>query len=97
MRVYGTITLADLSEAAFDHAADDLINAADVARPHPPSLTVDDDLHAALALMRSSGEEHVAVVADHEGAAFLGCIHERDVMNAYNKALVQTRREERGG
>ena len=93
---YGTITLADLSEAAFDHAADDLINAGDVARPHPPALTTDDDLHAALGLMRSSGEEHVAVVADHEGGAFLGCIHERDVMNAYNKALVQTRREERG-
>ena len=49
-----------------------------------------------LALMRSSGEQHVTVVADHEGAVFLGCIHERDVMNAYNKALVQTRCEERG-
>ncbi|MDP6772749.1 MAG: chloride channel protein [Rhodospirillales bacterium] len=93
---YGTIALADLSEAAFDRVADDLINASDVARPHPPALTAADDLHAALALMRSSGEQHVAVVADHEGAAFLGCIHERDVMNAYNKALVQTRREERG-
>lgn len=93
---YGTIALADLSEAAFDHVADDLINASDVARPHPLALTATDDLHAALALMRSSGEQHVAVVADHEGAAFLGCIHERDVMNAYNKALVQTRREERG-
>lgn len=25
---------------------------------------------------------------------FLGCVHERDVMNAYNRALLKSRREE---
>lgn len=92
----GTITLADLSEAAFDHDADDLINAADVMRANPRALTADDHLAVALALMRESGEQHVAVIADHASRTFLGCVHERDVVNAYNKALVQSRREERG-
>jgi len=27
---------------------------------------------------------------------FVGCLHESDVMAAYNRALVQHRREERG-
>ena len=35
-RLFGTITLADLSEAAFDPAVDGLINAGDVARLGPP-------------------------------------------------------------
>lgn len=92
----GTITLADLSEAAFDAAADDLLNAVDVMRPSPRALTAAESLQEALALMRDTGEQHVPVVADHATRAFLGCVHERDVMNAYNKALVQSRREERG-
>ncbi|MDP6788467.1 MAG: chloride channel protein [Rhodospirillales bacterium] len=96
-RLFGTITLADLSEAAFDQAVDTLINAGDVARPTPSTLTAGDDLETALKLFRSTGEPHIAVVEDADTLVFLGCVHERDVMNAYNRALVESRREERGG
>jgi len=94
--LYGTVTLADLSEAAFDHDVDDLINAGDVARLHPPVLTPDDDLETALALMRDTGEEHIAVVNDTETMKFRGCVHHRDVMGAYNRALLELRHEEHG-
>ena len=43
-----------------------------------------------------AGEPHIAVVEDADTLVFLGCVHERDVMNAYNQALVESRREERG-
>jgi len=92
----GTVTLADLSEMAFDHDFDDLINAGDVARAHPPVLSADDDLAAALKMMHDTGEEHIAVVQDTQSMKFLGCIHERDVMESYNHALLGSRREERG-
>ncbi|HEC90505.1 MAG TPA: CBS domain-containing protein [Alphaproteobacteria bacterium] len=95
--LYGAITLADLSEAAFDHDFDDLIKAGDVARTRPPTLAADDDLEAAMKMMRETGEHRIAVVEDRDSMFFLGCVHERDVIAAYNKALVEARREERDG
>ena len=94
--LYGTITLADLSTTAFDHDVDDLIKAEDVTRLHPPILTPEDDLETALALMRDMGEEHIAVVTDPETMKFKGCVHQRDVLAAYNRALLEMRHEEHG-
>jgi len=95
-RLFGTVTLAGMSEVAFDHGVDTLINAGDVADPHPPVLGAADDLETALKVMRETGEEHVSVVKDAESMQFVGCVHERDVMAAYNRALLESRREERG-
>jgi CIC family chloride channel protein len=94
--LYGTITLADLSDSAFDHGFDDLVTASDVARLHPPILVLSDNLETALAVMRDSGEEHIAVVDDILSMAFKGCVHHREVMAAYNRLLLQTRHEEHG-
>ncbi len=96
-RLCGTVTLADLSEAAFDHSYDDIVNAADIARQHPPVLCADDGLDKALSLMESMGEEHVAVVDSIDGNKMIGCLHEHDVMMAYNRSLARLRHEERGG
>lgn len=90
----GTITLPDLSEMAFDSAFDDLITASDVARLHPPALAVNTDLETALETMRNAGEEHIAVVDSLDTQVLRGCVHERDVVMAYNRALVDNRREE---
>ncbi len=94
--LFGTITLADMSELAFEHDADDIATAADVARQHPPVLAEDDDLEAAISMMRETGEEHIAVVTDAESMTFRGCVHQRDVMDAYNRALIEARHEEHG-
>lgn len=94
--LYGTITLSDLSESAFDHDVDDLIKAEDVTRLHPPVLTPSDDLETALDLMRKVGEEHIAVVNTYEAMIFKGCVHQRDVLAEYNRALLEMRHEEHG-
>ncbi len=95
-RLVGTITLADLSEAAFDHGFDDLINAEDVARRHPPFLTLTDNLEQALNLMSETGEDHIAIVDNNKKMEYQGCIHQRDAMTAYSRALADVRHEERG-
>jgi CIC family chloride channel protein len=95
--LFGTITLADLSAAAFDHDVDNLINAGDVARVHPPILDLDDDLETANKVIRDSGEHYIAVVENHENMKFVGTLHETEVMSAYNKALVAARHEEHEG
>jgi len=90
----GTITLQDLSDMAFDPACDDLLTASDVARLNPPALAVNADLETALETMRGTGEEHIAVVDSMDTRVLRGCVHERDVIAAYNRALVRSRREE---
>jgi CIC family chloride channel protein len=92
--LYGTVTLADLSETAFDHGFDDLVTASDVSRLNPPVLVLSDDLEAALAVMRDTGEEHIAVVDNVQSMAFKGCVHHREVIAAYNQLLLQIRHEE---
>jgi len=95
-RLVGTITLADLSEAAFDTSMDGLLNADDVARRTPAMLAAGDGLDRALSEMNRTGEEHFAVVADREGRRVVGFVHQVDVMAAYNRALIAARAEERG-
>lgn len=94
--LHGTITLADLSDTAFDMSVKESVKAEDVARKHPPALEPGDSLDRAIALMQDVGEEHLAVVEDHKSMRLVGFVHEVDVMFAYNRALMEARREERG-
>jgi CIC family chloride channel protein len=94
--LYGTITLADMSEAAFDKAYDDLLRAGDVARTGPQVLCEDDDLEAALSQLAETGEDRVAVVDDTDTMIFKGYVTHAGVMAAYNKALLKTRHDEHG-
>jgi len=95
-RLHGTITIADMGQFAFDSEIDDLITAIDVARPHPPVILASDDLETALKVMRNSGEDYIAIVEDKESMHYRGSVRESQVMSAYNRALVESRREERG-
>jgi len=95
-RLFGTITLSDMSEFAFDRELDHLVTASDVARRHPPVLAGLDDLEGALKIMHDSDEETIAVVDNREAMTFLGCVREGRVMAAYNRTLLESRREERG-
>ena len=94
--LYGTITLADLSEVAFDQAIDDLLCAGDVARTGPQVLCQDDDLESALSLLAETGEDRIAVVDDPDTMILMGYVTHAGVMAAYNKALLKTRHEEHG-
>lgn len=92
--LFGTITLHDVGESFFDPNCDGVVVAADVARPHPPILIEGDSLRIAMRVMRDSGEDHIAVIRDKHTRKFAGCVHHRDVMNAYNRALLRVRHEE---
>ena len=92
----GTIIVGDFAAGALDRAADGAVGAGDMARPHPPVLEAGDSLEQALKTMRETGEEHVAVVDDRESLRLVGFVHEVEVLLAYNRALVEARREERG-
>lgn len=95
-QLIGSITLADLADSAFDPVLDDLLNARDVARLHPPVLALDDDLGTALDTMRRLHEPHMAVVAHHDTETFVGWVHQTELLDAFARALVAARAEETG-
>lgn len=95
-RLVGTITLAELGDAAFDHSQDGERCAGDLARRSPPVLAMSDDLQKAIRRFSEVDEGLLGVVDDHDGTRLMGCLHERDVMRAYNTALVNLRKEEHG-
>ena len=82
-----------MSEFAFDTELDYLITASDVAKRNPPVLAVDEGLERALTLMRETGEDYLPVVENHETMKFLGCVRQGQLMSAYNRALIENRRE----
>ena len=91
------IKLSDISEIAFDHGIDNLVNAGDVARIHPPILDADHNLLTANRIIRDTGEHYIAVLGNHSSMKFEGTLHEMALMVAYNRSLVEARREEHGG
>lgn len=93
-KLVGTVTLANLNEKAFDHDFDEVVVAEDVMRTDPPFLTLDDDLGTAIEVMDEREEDHVAVVERGRTMILMGCLHHRDAMNAYNRALARLRHAE---
>lgn len=87
----GTITLRDLSQDAFEHDKDDVLKAGDIARKKPPTACVTDTLEKAISILERCGEEHIAVVDTGDGNRLIGVLHERDVLAAYHRAVLETR------
>jgi CIC family chloride channel protein len=95
-KLVGTITLADLGEVAFDLSHDREYTAIDLARKHPPFLELADDLEKAIRRFSEAEEGLLAVVDSADRMRLIGCLHERDVMRAYNQALITQQAEEHG-
>lgn len=93
-RLLGTITLKDLAEHAFDRSEDAGVTAGSIARKNPPIAYCEDDLEAAMWLMEGCNEEHIAVVDNKETRHLVGVLHERDLMAAYHRCVLETRRED---
>jgi CIC family chloride channel protein len=90
----GTITLSDFAPEAFDRELDTLVVARDIVRLNPPLLEASNNLEDALKMMEYQDEAHIAVVNSLENRKILGVIHERDIMLAYNRALVKVHQDE---
>ena len=95
-RLAATVTFADITHALEEEPPRPTATVEDVARLNPPVLEIEDDLETAMKLFGAVGEAHIAVVDDHDSMKIVGIVHERDVILAYNRTLMQARAEERG-
>lgn len=94
--LHGTITLADLSDFAFEHELDFLVNACDVARPNPPTLTRYDDIETAISLMSQARENIIPVVESADDRTLVGAVTHDEAMTEFSRVLLARRREELG-
>lgn len=94
--LYGAVSWDNMPEDIFDQDLDMLVIAADVADRRPPVLKTVDNLEITQAIFKESCYEQIAVVSTNADRAYLGCVEEREVMAAYNHALMRKRRQEQG-
>lgn len=92
----GKIDLADLGNAAFDHELDGLVIAHDLMEPDPKTVYAEDSLQDAVDKMLGVSERFFAVLEGADSRRLVGCVHEVEVLVAYNRALLEARAEERG-
>ena len=55
-----------------------------------------DNLEVALKVISETEESRIAVVKDYKNFAFIGYVTKADVVEAYNKALLESRHKEHG-
>lgn len=96
-RLVGAIHFEDLADAAFDpERSGETITARDLVHRIPIALTPEDDLETALRLAELNDEEHMPVVDNADDMKVIGEVRRADLILAYNRALLQARRAERG-
>ncbi|MGE5146223.1 MAG: chloride channel protein, partial [Candidatus Eiseniibacteriota bacterium] len=94
-RLLGTIAVGGGNAALFDATRAEPVTAAELMHPSPV-LEAAQDLEIALATFEQARESPLAVVDSRERMTMVGVIHERHVRLAYERSLLQARREEHG-
>ncbi len=95
-RLVGEVSFDDLADAAFAPNAATPPTAGDLARPPDLVLHLDDDLAAAWRRARNRTGDHIPVVRGPRDRTVVGEVHWRDLMLAYQEALLEARALERG-
>jgi CIC family chloride channel protein len=85
----GAISVRELRRLLFEEDSfRHLVVAADLVEAQRPTVTEDDDLDTALQLLSSAGAAALAVVDAASSRRIVGAIHERDVLEAYNREML---------
>ena len=95
-RLVGEVSFGDLADAAFAPARGKAPTAGDLAHPVGLVLYPDDDLGSAWRRAKNQAEDHIPVVRSPKDRTVLGEVMIRDLMLAYNDALLEARALERG-
>lgn len=94
--LYGAVHWRHLSEDYLDPVLNKLVIAADLCDRQPPVLHEGDTLEIALSVFEESGVNEIPILATDGCRAYVGCMDQRDVMHAYNQALIRKRKQEQG-
>jgi CIC family chloride channel protein len=86
----GAISVAQLRRLLFEEEAlRHVVVAADLLETERPTVLESDDLDVALQLLSHTGVAELAVVAEDDPRRLIGALHERDVLEAYHRAMLE--------
>jgi CIC family chloride channel protein len=86
----GAISVAQLRRLLFEEEAlRHVVVAADLIEADRPTVRESDDLDGALQLLSSAGVAELAVVAEDDPTRLIGALHERDVLEAYHREMLE--------
>ena len=86
----GAISLAALRQLMLDQEAlRHVLVAGDLAVPHPPTVTEDDDLDTAMQILGHSDLDEIAVVDAEKPRRLVGSLTSQRVIDAYNQEVLQ--------
>lgn len=87
-RLTGILSLQDLREVAYEEGLEDLIVAKELGTPDVITIFPDENLRHALAKIGYRNIEHLPVVSREDPRKVIGMLSRRDILAAYNKALI---------
>ncbi|MEO1018477.1 MAG: CBS domain-containing protein, partial [Pseudomonadota bacterium] len=94
-KLVGAISFDDLADAALSQDIN-RVTASELMRHTAVVLTPDDDLATAFGRCQVQNEEHIPVVESRQSLRVVGEVRMRDLIQAYNRALLDARAAEQG-
>ena len=88
-QLIGILSFNDYSEAIFDEDLKDLVVAKDLATTELVTVSLNDNLYTALEKISSKDFAVLPVVADEDPTRLRGVVSRRDIIGAYNKAVLK--------
>jgi len=85
----GILSISDFQSAFFEEGLEDLVIVKELATREVITVFPDDSLQDALTRLSSKDVAHVPVVDPQNQRKIVGILSRRDIINAYNKALLK--------
>ena len=85
----GILSFLDYHDAAFDEHLKDLVVAKELATHKVVTISLDDNLYNALEKITSKDFSILPVVSPDDASKLLGILTRRDIIGAYNKAVIK--------
>jgi CIC family chloride channel protein len=85
----GILSYLDYHDVAFDENLGDLVVVKEIATPKVITISEEDNLFSALERITSKDFSLLPVVAPDDPARMVGVLTRRDIIGAYNKAVLK--------
>ena len=85
----GVLTFSDYRDAVFDENLHDLVVAKDIATSKVVTVSTDDNLYDAMERITLRDYSILPVVSPHNPYQLVGVLSRRDIIGAYNKAVMK--------
>ena len=85
----GILCFLDYHDVAYDKDLEDLVVAKELATPNVVTVSIDDNLYNALKKISSKDFSILPVVSPDDPLELLGVLTRRDIMGAYDKAVIK--------